>query len=156
MLQSFHPFPQGSASIYHETSQVPSFDRQTISWVIVGKKKKIIITITIITITVITRNVSNKHSPVQSGSTSDWPQPNGSIIDGSSAACQTPYWLKKGGQCCRLLSASTSLSCPRLWFIGKCLSVNVPLCCEKKAQRKVKMSLTWSENRRAVLWSQLW
>lgn len=38
MLQSFRPFPQGSASIFHETSQVPSFDRQTISGVIVGKK----------------------------------------------------------------------------------------------------------------------
>lgn len=38
MLQSFDPFPQGSASIFHETSQVPSFDRQTISGVIVGKK----------------------------------------------------------------------------------------------------------------------
>lgn len=39
--------------------------------------------------TVITRNVSNKHSPVQSGSSSDWPQPNWSIIDWSSAAWQT-------------------------------------------------------------------
>lgn len=56
-------------------------DKQ-ISWVITGKKRKkknIKITITIITKTVITRNVSNKHSPVQSGSFSDWPQPNWSI-----------------------------------------------------------------------------
>lgn len=65
------PFSTGRCKLFfRETLKVPSFDRQTISWFIVGKKKKereeIIITITIITMTVITRNVSNKHSPVQS------------------------------------------------------------------------------------------
>lgn len=131
MLQSFHPFPQGSASISHETSQVPSFDRQTISWVIVGTKNY---NNNIITMTVITRNLSNKHSPVQSGSSSDWPQPNWSI-DWSSAFWQTRTDWRKGGQCGRLLSAS--LSCPRLWIIGKRYFLLMAPSAVKKTQEKM-------------------
>lgn len=127
MLQSFHPFPQGFASIFHETSQVPSFDRKTISWVIVGKKK-IIITITIITLTVITRNVSNKHSPVQSGSSSDRPQQNWSIINWSSVYLTDRNCLKQGGQCCRLFSFQLHSAALCYGLLENVFQFHAPLC----------------------------
>lgn len=78
--------------------------------------------------TVITRNLSNKHSPVQSGSSSDWPQPNGSI-DWSSAVWRTRTdWRKVANAVVSFqhLSAALAMDYWKMLF-----SSPGALCCEK-------------------------